>query len=407
MLRSRAFYYPLIAVLFFGLAISLMPASPALGSNLPFGVTLQQPNLSPNSLVRYSHTLLVGSGGTPSQNGAALLAARDIISNSQPSAANPYLIKLEPGNYDLGNKSLALLPYLDLEGSGEGTTVISSTIGKENYPLTNGTIMAASNSEVRFLKAANFGSNVYQTPLFVPSGATNTRFSHVTAISSGATGIDEGLYNNGGNIAITDSTISAVTASGQGNSGYGIYNNSGNITIANSTISASQGRIDHTGIYNWMGGTLNITNSTINVSSIQDANAIVDFDGGNVKVSNSTLTATATASSNSFVSGLTTSLQYRTIGGNFNFSGTTITVSGGDQVYGMYIPVVGIVTVTNSTITALGGRPGYGIQKIDLRAGVKVANSQLSGNLAASNGLTVCPASVNGNTFAPLSADCK
>jgi hypothetical protein len=73
----------------------------------------------------------------------------------------------------------------------------------------------------------------------------------------------------------------------------------------------------------------------------------------------------------------------------------------------MYIPVVGIVTVTNSTITALGGRPGYGIQKIDLRAGVKVANSQLSGNLAASNGLTVCPASVNGNTFAPLSADCK
>src|SRR5690348_10479068 len=148
--RPHAFYYPLIVVLFFGLAISLMPASPALGSNLPLGVTLQQSNLSPNSLVRYSHTFLVSSGGSTIQNGAALLGARDIIVRLHPSAVNPYLIKLEPGNYDLGNNSLKLLPYLDLEGSGEDMTVISSISGQATDQLTKATLIAASNSEVRF-----------------------------------------------------------------------------------------------------------------------------------------------------------------------------------------------------------------------------------------------------------------
>src|SRR5690348_10773809 len=131
MSRPRVFYVPLVLILVFGIAISLMPASPALGSNLPLGVTVQQLNFSPSSVVRYSHTFQIGSGGTPTQNGAALLAARDVISNSKPSVSNPYLIKLEPGSYDLGNQNLVLLPFVDLEGSGEGVTIISSTIGDE------------------------------------------------------------------------------------------------------------------------------------------------------------------------------------------------------------------------------------------------------------------------------------
>jgi hypothetical protein len=117
--------------LLFTLALGLIPVTPALGSNLPSGIVTFQsldslPKLAPNSLVRYSHTLLVSSNGSSIQNGSALLGAMSIISSSNPTAANPYLLKLEPGSYDLGNQSLTLLPYVDLEGSGEGTTTISS-----------------------------------------------------------------------------------------------------------------------------------------------------------------------------------------------------------------------------------------------------------------------------------------
>ena len=59
-------------------------------------------------------------GGTALQNGAALLAALSGISGA--SATNPYLLKIEPGVYDMGSNGLSLLPYVDVEGSGEGVT---------------------------------------------------------------------------------------------------------------------------------------------------------------------------------------------------------------------------------------------------------------------------------------------
>ncbi len=399
MSRHRAFYYPLIVVLLFGLAVSVMPVSPVLGSNLPVGVTLQQPNLSPNSLVRYSHTFLVGSGSSPTENGKALLSAREIISNSNPSAANPYLIKLEPGNYDLGNQSLTLLPFLDLEGSGEGTTVISSTVGQATNQFNKATLIAASNSETRFLQVTNFGSNPFQAGVLIPASATNVRFIHLTATTSGSSDTNVALYNQAGTINVTNSNFNSILSD---SGSYGIYNDAGTINLANSTINASNGTFNNDGFYNHANGSAIITNSTITTSGKRNADGLFDDAGGLITIANSTLTSSVTDPTNSFVDAILINNA-----GAFTVSNSTLTALGGAQSYGIYNPTRGTVTVTNSTITALGGPVSIGVETIGIFATSRIANSQLRGTTAASFGVTLCPASINGFTFKPLNADCK
>ncbi len=72
----------------------------------------------------YARTLVVSPvPGNPLQSGAALLAARQaaLVAN----ATDRFLIKLEPGIYDLtGTLGLDVPAYVDLEGSGIGTTLI-------------------------------------------------------------------------------------------------------------------------------------------------------------------------------------------------------------------------------------------------------------------------------------------
>ena len=83
--------------------------------------------------------------GDAAASGAALLAA--VAGIPDASAANPYLVKVEPGLYDLNGASLAMKEYVDIEGSGEQVTVIVSAASSVNY---SGTLLGADNAEVRF-----------------------------------------------------------------------------------------------------------------------------------------------------------------------------------------------------------------------------------------------------------------
>ena len=79
-------------------------------------------------------------------SGTALLSALAGIADA--SAANPYLLKIEPGVYDLGTSSLLMKQYVDIEGSGEGVTKI--TAHGPSF-ATSGTVVGASDTELRFL----------------------------------------------------------------------------------------------------------------------------------------------------------------------------------------------------------------------------------------------------------------
>ena len=66
--------------------------------------------------VAYKRTVVVSPVGTSAENGQALLNA---LAGITASAADPYLLKLEPGVYDLGASPLTMKQYVDVEGSGE------------------------------------------------------------------------------------------------------------------------------------------------------------------------------------------------------------------------------------------------------------------------------------------------
>ena len=98
------------------------------------------------------------------------------------SASNPYLLKIEPGIYDLYEDSLVMKPFVDVEGSGEGVTII---LANGNDTLDRGTVVGASNVEIRSLTIESDGYLDSGTWYYVAVGVyvpdvVEFKMSHVT-----------------------------------------------------------------------------------------------------------------------------------------------------------------------------------------------------------------------------------
>ena len=315
---KRSSIYPALAIgLIFGLAIGLIPALPVYSDNLAScqgtGVSTVSLKLggrvvSPTTILRTANgqacgtgevsvnivamtrTLTVSPNGTATQNGTALLQAMSQISAANPSAANPWLLKLEPGNYDLGGNSLTLAPFVDLEGSGDGITVISSTVGT-SFPLTQGTVILAANSEIRQVQVINTANGFRNSALVVPANATNVRVSQVNTIMQ-STGTTEAyaLYNNSG--AITTIQNSRFLVSGAGSTNVGLRTDGGTLIVSSSNITIPNGTADY-GISTFITGTITVSNSTISVSGGSSSNeAALAATNSTLTIQNSTLSAT-------------------------------------------------------------------------------------------------------------------
>jgi len=208
----------------------------------PVGTTCLSSETTLN-LNSYVKTILVSPGPDNVVNGNNLRTAV----NNAPTRT---LVKVEPGTFDLATTPLIMKQGVDLEGSGEGLTTITSQIVSANLPLTSGTVVLASSSEVRFLSILNTGnggstlnSAVYSTGVNITSKLTN-----VTVSTNGNSSGNYGIYNNiNSSPSIQNTTISATG----GSINYGFYNyNSSSPTIENSTISVGVGSSNNYGIYN-------------------------------------------------------------------------------------------------------------------------------------------------------------
>ena len=75
---------------------------------------------------QYAKTAVVALGGGDYTNPAA---AMDDLATwcGTPTAMNPCLIKVMPGAYNIGPRSLTMRSYVDIEGSGVDVTTISGT----------------------------------------------------------------------------------------------------------------------------------------------------------------------------------------------------------------------------------------------------------------------------------------
>jgi hypothetical protein len=297
----------------------------------------------------YTHTVIVHPNEDPVVAGQDLLQAVAQISN--PSATNPYLVKVEPGVYDVDTNSLFMRPFVDLEGSGEGITTITSTVST-GY----GTVVGVDNSEVRFLTVKNTGAPG-QLIVALFSETSSPRYTHVRVLASGGSENQAIHISNGS--PVLDHVVASATGGG---TAIGVANLNGALTVMNSTLGAANAAGANSGL----------------LSSF----------GGNIRAMDSTLTA----SGGEIASGLKTNNGVHTLT-NMTVSGSSATQSFG--IYNGWRVAVPVVNVHQSRISG-------GTNSIWSAGGpVKVGASQLTGpTTTTSHGTVTCVASYNENYVA-------
>lgn len=184
----------------------------------------------------YARTIIVSPVGTEAQNGTALLNALTGITTA--SATNLFLLKIEPGIYDLGTTPLAMKQYVDIEGSGEDVTTITGTTSSSS-PISTGTILGANNAELRFLTVANVGAvqGAYFAAIYI--NGTSPSISFVTVKTTSNMGfVRYGIVVNGNGAAPILEHLTVNTAIGAGVYGIAVLTNA-TATIRASTIDAS------------------------------------------------------------------------------------------------------------------------------------------------------------------------
>ena len=118
---------------------------------------------------------------------------------------------------------------------------------------------------------------------YLPSGADLTLDS--LTLSNGHVRVGGAIFNDGGTLTLTNSTLSGNLAVYDGGA---IFNNGGTLTLTNSTLTGNTANDTDSGggIFN-NGGTTTLTNSTVAYNSAADASGGIVVDGGTLNLNNS------------------------------------------------------------------------------------------------------------------------
>ncbi len=230
-------------------------------------------------------TTIVSPGTDAGASGSALLGAATAACAAATSST-PYLLRIEPGIYDVASW-LTLCPNVDVEGSGEDVTNITSAAPMTVYEASSSPV-----GEVRFLTITNTPANGFGAWLL---GSGSWSFRHVT-ISAGLYGIyangpgivDHVTLNVAGGVPsyagfgleLSGSGASEITDSSiiVGSNTDGVDLNGASVYIHNTTITGGPG----TGVFG--GGTAEVYVSRILISGHS-----LDFEGAQATVYSSVL----------------------------------------------------------------------------------------------------------------------
>lgn len=324
-----------------------------------------------------------------------------------PSATNPCLLKITPGVYDLGGNSLTMHPYVDIEGSGETTTIIT---GAMSSPTLAGIVDGADNAELRLLTVKNTAtSGVYAVAIF--NSSQSPKITHVTAATYG--GVQGfGIYNYKSSPVLNDLTASTTGAKYC----YGMYNVDSSPIMNNVAASAYGVSSGSVGVYNG-NSSPTMNNVTIYTQGGGDLGSVGLFNTGSSPALKSV--------------SITTGGPHRGVGvHNENSSAPTlndVTITAGSAYGGIGIENLdSSPTMTNVTAVASGGiYPGLGIgisnsgcnaitaDRSTFQGSTSISNQGCIMNVGASklvgtvtgDGVT-CAGSYNGN-FVSLGASCR
>ena len=232
------------------------------------------------------------SGGDFTSIQAALNSITDA------TAVNPYLIRVAPGLYE---EIVTLKPYIDIEGSGEATTIIRSNNSSNSYFDAPGTLRATEpiTAEVRFLTVENYGSiYTYRMAIGLKDAGSQTKLTHVTAIISSTVfqGDSYGIHLANSSALLTH--VTAVSEGTQGTLSTGIWVTGTMHTlparIHDSTATASLAITYNTGIANF--------NSFVTIDSVQATGTGgyqtegIFMEGGRTEATHSTFSGLEAAS---------------------------------------------------------------------------------------------------------------
>jgi len=261
----------------------------------------------------YANVIIVAKSGG---DYTTITAALDSITDA--SDANRYLVRVMPGVY---SERVTMKQYVDIEGSGELTTKITFT---GSASADTGTVVGASNAELRFLTVANTGAAAYAVAIY--NASASPRLTHVTAIVSGGTTNNFVVKNSSASPTMTSMTISTPE------SGTGVYNYGSSPTMTDVTVSVSGSSGLPIGVYNWNSSprihNCIITSSWYGIYNISTGSMYT------VSVDNSQVLSTSNTIYNS--SNIITRVGTTLLSGGAVTGGSTICAGVYDEAYAFY-----------------------------------------------------------------------
>ncbi len=294
-----------------------------------------------------AETLLVSTtSDSVSHTGFSL---RDALSQANTDASNG-ISDLIVFASSLDGQTITLSQgELNLSGAGTGTITIDGA-GQ----------MTISGANASTVFAVQAGVQALLEGLTIENGQGNFG----TFSASGG-----GIYNNGGTVTVSDSTLAHNSATYGGG---GIYNYRGTLTVSDSTLADNSASYDGGGIYNYR-GTLTVSDSTLDHNSAGYGGGGIYNHGGTLTVSDSTLDHNSAGEGGGiFIYGGTLTVSDSTLDHN------SATYSGG----GIYT-YSGTVTVSDSTLADNSAYSGGGIYNaggtLTLLSTIVAANTASSG----------------------------
>lgn len=237
-----------------------------------------------------------GGNQDPIQSGQVLLAA--LASITTATEVNPYLVKLEPGIYDLDYLSLTMKEWVDIEGSGRNMTTIRSRVTTAGDAV----VFGSDSAEMRALTLINLGGGEYVysiyndhvSPRFIDmeviayggserNVAIRNEYSpaHIERVSVRAQGGDwsDGISNLESSVVLRSVQVTVINSSLGTNTG--ISNIGDSFPVMTDITVNALGGATNTGIVN-SGADSYMNNVRVNVSGDDSNEGIVDRGSGAV-----------------------------------------------------------------------------------------------------------------------------
>lgn len=299
-----------------------------------------------------------------------------INSITDAAADNPYLVWIAPGVY---RGTVVMKPYVDLQGAGQGTTILASKNGSDVWPPTTAGLILAANTSLRDLTLENTGTYTSNVTLMASDGVTGTLVSGVTVQAQGAGLVQNAaIYQNGANSSLTLVNVTAL-AENAATYNYAAYReNAHDMTIHGGSFTALGGYYAYA-LYQRDAGT---------ALEAWDVTALAEGGTDNYGFY-SAFNAAATLHSGSF-----TGRGGAHARGIFNyqveFSAEGVTAlgeNGSDYNYGLYLGQNSTATVHGGSFTARGGNTTFGIYNTSSDLTAESVTALGAGGASENNGL--------------------